>query len=81
MLDLNRLEEKLDLALVNETSASLKQWLREKRMKRFFDSLASGVINNLVTSSSDVSVIAAHTNFVNQMNAPFISSKDYAIAA
>ena len=31
-LDLNRLEQKLDDALSNETSESLTNWLEEKRM-------------------------------------------------
>jgi hypothetical protein len=31
-LDLNKLEEKLDNALNNETSESLNEWLKEKRM-------------------------------------------------
>jgi hypothetical protein len=31
-LDLNKLEEKLDNGLSNETSESLNEWLKEKRM-------------------------------------------------
>lgn len=81
MLNLNKLEEKLDLALANETGASLTLWLREKRLKRFFDSLGSGSLNYLKPSCSDVSSNAANTNFVNQGDEPIISSKDYALAA
>jgi hypothetical protein len=44
MLDLKKLEEKLDLALANETSDSLNQWLEQKRSNAFLMSLGEGTI-------------------------------------
>ena len=43
MLDLVTLEIKLDLALANETSESLTEWLHEKRLNAFFQSLGEGI--------------------------------------
>jgi len=53
MLDLNKLEEKLDIALANETSESLSQWLEQKRSNAFLMSLGEGIIS----SFSEVSII------------------------
>lgn len=35
MLDLDKLQEKLDSALASETSESLKKWLLEQEMKKY----------------------------------------------
>jgi len=61
MLDLKKLEEKLDKALANETAESLTSWLTEKRLRIFMKSLGEGVLekmqvveqNSVVTSSSN----------------------------
>mgnify|MGYP007011854079 CR=1 FL=1 len=61
MLDLKKLEEKLDEALANETAESLTSWLTEKRFRMFMKSLGDGVLekiqvveqNSVVTSSSN----------------------------
>lgn len=42
MLDLNKLERKLDEALSKETEESLRNWLKGKRMNSFFASLGEG---------------------------------------
>jgi hypothetical protein len=42
MLDLKKLEEKLDKALANETAESLTSWLTEKRLRMFMKSLGEG---------------------------------------
>jgi hypothetical protein len=47
MLDLKKLEEKLDLALANETRESLTQWLEQKRSNAFFLSLGEGTIMSI----------------------------------
>lgn len=53
MLDLKKLEEKLDKALANETSESLTSWLQEKRLRSYLQTLGEGTfVNNLSTNSS-----------------------------
>jgi len=42
MLDLKKLEEKLDNALTNETSESLTSWLQEKRLRSYLQTLGEG---------------------------------------
>ena len=39
MLDLKKLEEKLDKSLADETSESLTNWLQEKRLRTYLQSL------------------------------------------
>ena len=46
-LDLNKLEEKLNNALSNETSESLNNWLEQKRMSNNKQSSVEWVIENL----------------------------------
>ena len=41
MLNLQELEQKLDLALANETSESLSKWIEQKRLKSFLRSTIS----------------------------------------
>lgn len=47
MLYLKKLEEKLDKALANETSESLTNWLQEKRLRIFRQSLGEGTFEDL----------------------------------
>ena len=47
MLDLKKLEEKLDLALANETSESLTKWFEEKRTRELLHSLGNGKFGSL----------------------------------
>jgi hypothetical protein len=47
MLDLKKLEEKLDNALANETSESLTNWLQEKRLKAILQSVNGGTFENM----------------------------------
>lgn len=47
MLDLKKLEEKLDIALSHETSESITLWLQEKRIKDFILSSEDGNAENM----------------------------------
>lgn len=47
MLDLNKLEQKLDAALSKETAESLASWLLEKRSKSFLLQLGNGQIETI----------------------------------
>lgn len=42
MLDLDKLQEKLDSALASETSESLKKWLLEQEMKKILTHSSTG---------------------------------------
>lgn len=53
MLDLKKLEEKLDKALANETSESLTNWLQEKRLRSYLQSLGEGIIVNASSYCSE----------------------------
>ena len=48
MLNLIELERKLDLALANETTESLTNWLEEKRLRTFLQSLGNGTFDTIV---------------------------------
>lgn len=61
MLDLKKLEEKLDNALNNETEESLKDWLFQKRNKSYLKLFGEGnfetqkkVRNNYIVSSKNI---------------------------
>jgi hypothetical protein len=80
MLDLKKLEEKLDLALANETSESLSNWLKEKRVKNFLQSLGEGEFAPISEVCSEVVTSNQKVNF--EINFSFVScSPDYLIAA
>ena len=49
-LDLNKLEEKLDNALSNETSESLNEWLKEKRMSNNKQTAVDYLLSHIWTS-------------------------------
>lgn len=53
MLDLKKLEERLDKALANETSESLTSWLQEKRLCAFLQSLGEGTFIDVASISSE----------------------------
>ncbi len=63
MLDLKKLEEKLDRALANETSESLTSWLQEKRLRVFLETLGEGTFSNLNTTSSNSFLKSQNINF------------------
>lgn len=48
MLNLIELERKLDLALANETTESLTNWLEEKRLRTLLQSLGNGTFDTIV---------------------------------
>lgn len=52
MLDLEKLEKKLDEALANETPESLRKWLRNNRKKNFDKYLGEGTIEDMGNTSS-----------------------------
>lgn len=80
MLDLKKLEEKLDLALANETSESLSNWLQEKRVKNFLKSLGEGEFAPISEVCSEVVISNKKVYF--EINFSFVPcSPDYLIAA
>lgn len=68
MLDLNKLKEKLDIALANETSESLSQWLEEKRSKAFLMSLGEGIISSFSEVRSNNVISNQKVNFETKFN-------------
>jgi len=56
MLDLEKLERKLDKALANETSESLSDWLKQKRKKNYGKYLGDGSIEDMDHTSSKIGV-------------------------
>lgn len=52
MLDLEKLEKKLDSALEKETSESLSQWLLSKRLKNHFSYLGEGILETVESSTN-----------------------------
>lgn len=79
MLDLKKLEEKLDLALANETSESLNQWLEQKRSNAFLMSLGEGTI--LPITEIEINVICYQpVTFETKFN-DVLCSQDNLIAA
>lgn len=80
MLDLKLLEEKLDLALSIETSESLTNWLQEKRLKAFLNSLGEGSFSPISKLYGEYTLVNQKVNFDAKFNSlPF--TQDYTIAA
>lgn len=83
MLDLAKLEEKLDLALDSETTESLTDWLNSKRFIAFFRNNGEGqmVSKREMTGSFNVNLESAL--FTNQDLSNNISGNDnrFALAA
>jgi hypothetical protein len=68
MLDLKKLEEKLDKALANETEESLSRWLFEKRGKSsYLSQLGAGEIE---------SQKSINDSFLNKCTDVFFTSKN-----
>ncbi len=80
MLDLKKLEEKLDKALANETSESLTSWLQEKRLRTFLQSLREGTFSNINSTCSGKVIKSQKVNFEILFN-EISYSQDYPIAA
>ena len=81
MLDLKKLEEKLDEALSNETAESLTSWLTEKRLRMFMKSLGEGVLEEIQVVEQD-RVVTSSSNKVKGGGLMDPSSdNDYSIAA
>lgn len=80
MLDLKKLEEKLDKALATETSESLTSWLQEKRLRTFLQSLGEGTFENIsfmnASSVSKTQTVCFETQF-----SDILISQNYPIAA
>ena len=75
-LDLNKLENKLDEALSNETSETLNKFLNDKRMTNNKQQTAIGIVNHKIDNlewafqfNNDVPVmIAEYINGKREMN-------------
>jgi hypothetical protein len=63
MLDLKKLEEKLDIALANETSESLTKWFEQKRTQDALHSLGSGKFDSLNPTSYKVKLETPKVTF------------------
>lgn len=80
MLDLKKLEEKLDKALANETSESLTNWLQEKRLRTYLQSLGEGKFVNISSTCSNTVLKTQKINFEIQFS-EILFSQDYLNAA
>ena len=80
MLDLKKLEEKLDKALANETSESLTSWLQEKRLRTYLQSLGEGTFEDISFINTKTFSKSTTICFDIQFSEVFIS-QDYLIAA
>lgn len=78
MLDLKKLELKLDEALAKETTESLTKWLLEKRAKSYIAYLGEGeielnkpIISQILLESTDIeiNVKVSEINFTNYVMA------------
>lgn len=70
MLDLKKLESKLDQALANETADSMTQWLFKKRKLSYLEQLGAGefearkpVYHTFTAKKSDVFLGKGRVNF------------------
>lgn len=68
MLDLKKLEKNLDMALSNETSESLTNWLQEKRLRSFLQHLGDGTFENISPVCSDNILNSVSVSFEVQYN-------------
>lgn len=80
MLDLKKLEEKLDKALANETSESLTSWLQEKRLRTYLQSLGEGTFEDISFINTKTFSKSTTVYFDIQFSEVLIS-QDYLIAA
>ncbi|WP_115460902.1 hypothetical protein [Winogradskyella aurantiaca] len=68
MLDLRKLEEKLDKALSLETEESLTNWLKEKRLKKFLSSFGEGELCQISNEESIKVTVSNSFNFEIEVN-------------
>jgi hypothetical protein len=80
MLDLKKLEEKLDKALANETTESLTNWLQEKRLRTYLQSLGEGTFENIIQPCNDT-VLKSNKHSFEIHYCEFSITQDYPIAA
>lgn len=80
MLDLKKLEEKLDKALANETSESLTSWLQEKRLCTYLQSLGEGTFVDIFSTNIKTVLNSQVVTFDIQFT-DVLYSQDYLIAA
>ena len=81
MLDLKKLEDKLDKALANETSESLTIWLQEKRLRNHLQSLGEGRFENIYQTISSVILVESDSFSFEIEFSSIPVSKKYIIAA
>lgn len=81
MLDLNKLEKKLDLALANETEESLRNWLTQKRSNDFIESLGEGRLESgIKIISKDTDMSERNTSMESEFQ-EILTSTEYLLAA
>lgn len=80
MLNLKKLEEKLDMALSNETVESLTNWLQEKRLRSYLQSLGEGKFVNIISTCTGTVLKTKVVNFETQFSEIYLS-QDYLNAA
>lgn len=80
MLDLKKLEEKLDKVLANETSESLTNWLQEKRLRSYFQSLGEGMLVKASYYCSETIIKSKNVSFETRFSEVSLL-QDYPIAA
>ena len=80
MLDLKKLEERLDKALANETAESLTKWLQEKRLRTYLQSLGEGTFSDTYSTCSNTVLKTQTVNFKIQFS-EILFSQDYLNAA
>lgn len=81
MLDLKKLEEKLDSALANETSQSLTSWLQEKRCRAFLQSLGEGELESIPQIEPNSSFIKSNSITFEVEYSDVSYSQEFLIAA
>lgn len=80
MLDLKKLEEKLDKALATETNESLTSWLQEKRLRTYLQSLGEGSFVDISSTNSNT-VLKTQTVCFDIQFSEILFSHKYLIAA
>lgn len=80
MLDLKKLEAKLELVLASESSESLTTWLQEKRLRSYLQSLGDGSFSVIRKICSQTTITNRKSHFETTFNSvPF--PENYLIAA
>lgn len=81
MLNLKELEEKFDNALAAETEESLTNWLQEKRLGSYLESLGQGILEDLSHFSNSGIISEANSTSFDTEYFEIPTSQDYLIAA